>query len=326
MNFNLKIPLLLLPTPLRNISNSLASWVFGFAMYEITTVAGVVSYSVAGGGIIGDAFGGPEGIKAAMGDSMELMKSLGFAFVGLFFLMALIDLVTTEQFTLETFIKAFSKFAAGFALVYFADKLVNAMADFSSAFATYVNNGTPEKPTSAETYIGNMKNIFTPLLENDGGFWIILIVLALLVGAPMIIFSLAIVMVANFICITREIELAIRGMLMPLALSLWTEDGFRGGAGRYLKKYFALLAQGGVLVLIAKLASDAFKTLSDGLVQSLNNAVALTENATKDENSDIKFDFMTNVLESFLGIAAVGVGVISIMWKSIGIINDAFGV
>ncbi len=313
-------------TPIRDATIKLSAAIFAFAVWLLTSVGNTIVNIISGNEAPNEQFSLSGSITTAVGAIRESdvisvasdsMKAMGYAFVCLFFLMALADLVANEQFTTELFIKSFAKFAAAFALVYFATELGEQMSSLNESFASFMQQTLSTSDLSYDEIKSNFNNAFTAMCGDNGGFWLLLLAISLLFGAVMVLAGLAANGIAMMIEITREVELIVRQTFLPLALSQWSQDGFRGGAGRYLKKYIALLCQGGALVVIAALITAGFSAtgITDGnLFGNLADSY---------RNGD--FD-LGELITPFIGIIALSFGGVAVMRRSIGIINDVFGV
>jgi hypothetical protein len=103
---------------------------------------------------------------------------------------------------------------------------------------------------------------------------------------------------------TRLLEICVRGMFLPIGLSLMSDDGWHGAGGRYLKKFIAVVCQSAVLIAIAKITTLILTSAATGMVTNLN---------------------MSTIIQSLLVMVMVAIACVSVMFKSVGICNDIFG-
>lgn len=104
-------------------------------------------------------------------------------------------------------------------------------------------------------------------------------------------------------------EMSVRASFMPIAFALLADDGWRGAGGRYIRKYLAICCQSVVLCMIGGLHSIAFNKLI--LVFNTN----IAEGGAADGS----------VPGAMLFMFGLSFATISLMFKSIGIVNDVFG-
>lgn len=220
----------------------------------------------------------------------------------LFFLIALLDLANSDRFSLEQFIKFFAKLAISAVLILNCQELTTKILEFGDAFTSVLGGAQGasdsfDKQTIVDKVTEGYKNeqdlsFITPLCD------------ALLVAAPMAIISKVLVIVTYVVAMTRMIEIAIRSCFMPIAFALMSDDGWRGAGGRYIRKFIAICAQGGVLVIIGKVTTTIIAKVG---LETANNFSP------------------DNVGQALIIMIGVGVACVSVMFKSIGIVNDVFG-
>lgn len=269
---------------------------------DISTVAGQVA----------------TGVKQFALNLQTPLQGIGIAIATAFFIVQLLELTTQERFTLEFFIKFFGKLAVAIGLILVCKSLTENIWGFGNAFTNTIemNYKTASakafggkssdaldakvRPSSGvskdeQEFIDNVKTQFKD--TNTIGF----ILQFGIVGLVIYLMSLILIIVVYVVSFTRLLEMAVRAIFMPVAFALLADDGWRGAGGRYIKKFIAICCQGAVMILIGEAASFAILT-------SLN----AMSNAS---------DFLMAIVID-LGIAYAGV---SMMLRSIGIINDVFG-
>ena len=234
---------------------------------------------------------------------MEAMKPVGYAMCMLFFIVALLELTTQDRMTLEFFIKFFAKLAIGVAVIYYLTDIVTTIQTFGSTFPNWIATEVSLSPGSADTFPTSEEIAETLLNGAEGskiGIGIRAVLSAYTTVGILSIFFLVIEIVTYVIAFSRIIELNIRMIFLPIACGMLSDDGWHGGGGRYLRKYFAIVAQGGVLVLIGKVYGMAvYAVMTAGIGGTPFSGLIAT-----------------------IGIS---LAVISLMFKSMQIVSDAFG-
>lgn len=237
-------------------------------------------------------------VTTAMTEAIPAMESVGLAIAVLFFLINLVDLATTDRFTLEYFIKFITKLVVGVFLVANTDILTKTCMEFGNGLQTIISDAFGTTGSKWAESQAEYRNAITNTIMNDETPWIGLLIETIFSCALMNILGLALYLITYVICFSRLLEMAIRATFMPIALGLMSDDGWKGASGRYIKKFLSLCCQGGVLVALA--------CVSDG---------AMTALATADTS-----------MSTLIVQAGVALATVAMMFKSIGFINDAFGV
>ena len=289
----------------------------------VTTLAGTgeAMYNIlaSSNGSGSNVYGGASFIATALADLMNAteqnvvpaMAGLGIAIAVTFWLMGFIEMVAEDRMSPEMFAKHFAKLAIAVGLCMYAQELVGAVRAFGDAFTTMVMQaGLGLSLDNLGQGVDNIQNLTTEelaiqLMNNNEDMNFILVILAVQsMAMPIYIVSLVMICVCYIIQVTRILELAVRGAFLPVALGLLADDGWRGAGGRYIKKFIAICAQGGVLIFIGQ-ATQYLMTY--GL-----RAITVDGN-------------IFGLFQSFVLSIAVGIACISVMFKSIGFVNDIFG-
>jgi len=237
------------------------------------------------------------------------MQALALAISVVFFLIALLELTTQERLTLEFFIKFFGKLVISIALIASCETLTKNLMLFGEGFGTMFKSFVPgvsatgTAPTEADLYdIFNASDVH----------WSQIILSAISVGTPMALATKVLLIITYMVAFSRLIELCARGMFMPIAFALISDDGWRGAGGRYIRKFIAVCAQIAVLIVVAKITTGVMSLSTEEVLSAIQEAA--------DYNS------LTEAMSKQMTIC-VGVGFASTqaMFKSISIISDAFG-
>lgn len=260
------------------------------------------------------------GLKTYALNFQEPLQAVGAAIAMAFFLIQLLELTTQERFTIEFFIKFFGKLVISIALILACKTITEQLWNFGEAFTSLINKNYTT--VTANTTLGNSSEALKDKLNDNSQEGnsdkqqfidaavneykdvntISLILEFGVVGLVLYLMSLILIIVVYIVSFTRVLEMSVRAVFMPIAFALLSDDGWRGAGGRYIKKFIAICAQGAVLILIGEVSSFAI----------------LTSMTTVGSNNG---NFLMSIVID-LGIAYAG---ISMMFRSIGIINDVFG-
>jgi hypothetical protein len=127
-------------------------------------------------------------------------------------------------------------------------------------------------------------------------------------GSILRLVALVINAITYIVCISRLLEMSARGCFLPIAIAMMSDDGWRGAGGRYIRKYIAVCAQGAVLVVAGTMISYGMSVAGSSMIGQLSSCGSISS--------------FLGYLVLFIAIAIAGV---SMLFKSIGIVNDAFG-
>ncbi len=259
-------------------------------------------------------------------DMLTLFKGLGFAIAFLFFLFAFINLVTQERLTIEQFLKEFIKLFLGFFMIDKSNELYKALV----ALGAGINKSSYSAITKADVDIVGPdleKNIYKSLtkiflggggIEDIGGvaqsFWFLVLCFALIV-IPMFV-AIALVWVALWATMFEiNLEIRIRGVFLPIAFGLFSDDGFRGAGARYFKKFLAVCSQGAAVTVLAGLLSMCFGAVIDASFGHMS---------FKGIDTNIKLFF--TIFKAVPLICGLAFATIGLLKKTREVMNDVFGV
>lgn len=250
--------------------------------------------------------------------AIPALQGIGYAVALLFFILALIELVRNERMTMEMFIKFFINLFVAIFFIYQSPNLYMAVIELGDGLGELCTNvfrdaGVWEIPSP--TKLTELFVYYSELPKEDPRYmnWIAAMLLGIVAAAPVYLITLIMTAVTYVIAFTRLIELSVRGAFLPIGFSLLSDDGFKGAGGRYFRKFIAICAQVAALVMIAQIT-----TLIIGAVG--NNI--LTESILSTGADAPSFFTLIGQIVIVLGAAF---GCISVMFKSIGLINDVFG-
>lgn len=267
------------------------------------------------GKVIADIFTGGSSYKEIedalvnyiTGDITNVMASIALALAVLFFVISLLDLAMTDRFTLEYFIKFFSKFAASVILIVSCSEITKLISDFASTFCELIGASLLDSK-GIDAIQGVGQKIYTALVADENLQWMFLVVSGTLNAGVMKVIAWALVVIVYLVGFTRLFEMIVRGAFMPIAFALLADDGWRGAGGRYIRKYMAICCQSTVLCIIGGIHSQALKIVMENQLDRIQDSAVSGSQSGE--------------MIMLLGLSFAAV---SLMFKSIGIINDAFG-
>lgn len=255
-------------------------------------------------------------LNTAVTKFVPTLMSLGFALAICFFIVQLIELTMSERLTFELFMKSFVKVGISLGLIELSPTIYTKLTEFASAFSSDIAS-SGFTIASTGKWGGDpsiLANIMINMCESEGKtLWLSFLSIGLLVGLVSLLTSAGLVVVIYVICITRLIELSIRGCLLPIAFALLADDGWRGAGGRYIRKFTAVAAQGAVLALIGKITGGCIEIASTGMLDKITNL-----------NTTLS-SLLCSVCMGLALVIGVGVASVAAMFKSNQVISDAFG-
>lgn len=252
--------------------------------------------------------------EVVSGQIMESLMVLAYSLAVLFFLIAMIQLVNQDRLTIEVFIKFFAKLVISIFCISitptiyeyslkFGDELSRLFAGLNmGADGSDITSVSPEIVTQLDEKLGT----------NIAGY-ISACLMSFVSIIPICILAMGIRIITYVIAFTRIIELNVRACFLPIASALMSDDGWRGTGGRYIRKFVAICCQSAVLVCVAKIGTYAFSILSKNIIENLAGTISGTGNPIMAMGGDLVI------------LCGLGVAMVSVMMKSIGIVNDAFG-
>lgn len=168
----------------------------------------------------------------------------------IYFLIALMDKFSSENFTWEQMIRQMCMFLLGFALIDKGFELLDLLFQLGVEFVNTVNgwinggaDGQIDKSLSDQIIKEFNDQKFAKIGFIDDIFKFCYLFF------PYIL-SWILGMCVKIICYTRLIEIYIRAAFAPIAFSDFFHNGFQGGGWRFLKSFLAVCLQGAVILCI----------------------------------------------------------------------------
>lgn len=295
------LPVLPVSADFFGIGEAICDWAEESIKSSIGTLVGVggtMSSVFTGGDELGAKIQEVQGqIFAAVNPSAA---SLGVVICFACWLFAVIELAIQDRLTPETFVKSMARLVFGMVAIDLASNIYEFIAGedgFGNLFAKQIEgalgDATPEVGFDVEL---------------DPDEWFVAAVNAILFNTVCLLVTGAMTVVAYIVQITRVIEISVRGGFIGIAVGMLADDGWKGPGGRYIKKFLAVCCQGGVLVLIGAVVSNI-----------------MAKCASVSFSSAFSVDTIDLYWKGLFMCIGVGLAGISIMFKSLGYLNDLFG-
>lgn len=238
------------------------------------------------------------GVENIVEDLYNAVMSAAMMLMFIYFLIAVVDKMTSENFTWEQLWKQMAMLLAAKLVIEHGLEIMTLMSKVGVELVNIVNQhglddfkGGLDANAVINTFEGKFKGIFKILGD---------LVLFMYIIFPWLL-SWIMGMCVKIICYTRLIEIYVRACFAPLALSDFFKNGFQGNGWRYLKSFFAICLQGGIILAIAIL----FSKLLDNFLTAVDDPANLFE---------------------FLGIYfAVGCSAIMLMFRSLSLSKEIMG-
>lgn len=269
--------------------------------------------------------------------------SLGMVMAFVAWVIAVVDLTIQDRLSPETFVKSFAKLGLGIGLCGATSAIIIGINEFADGFTSDVANlsisqaqytaahGGHTNINSASDYQQYMgegdstSGLFSSMSKQDlidsmtgdgkGGLvdGLSIYIQAIFFWIPAVLGVMALTVVMYLIAFSRIMEKAVRETFLGISFGLLADDGWRGPGARYIKKYVAIVCQGGVLTLLCKIYGLAITTAFNAMAEALANA-----------GGDINA-ISSALTESQMVVWGCGFATLGLMFKSIGILNDLFG-
>ena len=234
--------------------------------------------------------------------AIPAVESFALALALLFFIISLVEISTQDRLTIEFFIKFFSKFIVAVFFILNAGKIFTGICSLGDGIANIFSGVTLSGGAIDELD----KDAMIEAFKETDVHWLEALCSSVLTAGPIYLVSLVLIAICYIISFSRILELSARGSFLPIAFAMMSDDGWRGAGGRYVRKLLAVASQSAVLVLIAKFTTYAVGTLGQTLVSGVEMTVG-------------------GVCDCLIVLVGICIACVSLMFKSIGIVNDAFG-
>ncbi|MBQ8598893.1 MAG: hypothetical protein IJ411_02105 [Oscillospiraceae bacterium] len=263
-----------------------------------------------------------ESISTMIKTIYDIAMSVAVMLMFVYFLLALVDKMTSENFSWDQVWRQMALLLAAKMLMEHGYDLLKLMSDVGIELISMITAGISDitglgiEYNAAGEIVGFKVNVWggdataKSLLDNyhvEFGFGILSGIYNLLSDALLFVqlilpwlFSWIMRIAMKIICYTRLIEIYVRAAFAPIALSDFFKNGFQGGGWRYLKSFLAVCLQGALILCIAVM----FATLCQELLDPTETS-----------------------LFTFIGYYfAFGCSALMLMFKSLGLTKDIMGV
>lgn len=230
-------------------------------------------------------------------------------------LFAVIDLAIQDRLTPETFIKSTARLGVGLTLCANVGVLTKGMDDFGDAFCTSIQSAINSKDIEVTT--------FSSMECSNPQAWVGVVIYCVLLAGFILLAGIIVVCCGYIVQITRIFEIKIRAAFMGIPFGMLADDGWKGPGARYIKKYLALCCQGGVLIIIGNLTTVLLGACSKNIIDDLLKYGSGGGGGSLDVSAMLSSG--GDALLSCITLVAVALAGVSIMFKSLGYVNDVFG-
>lgn len=202
----------------------------------------------------------------------DAVVPVAYAIAAAFFILGLIDLGMSERMNLELFTRYFTKLAVAIFMIDNADQFMNLANGITDWLTDLIQNSGANSTTKSDQsgFDQSMYNMIKSVMPDNGIGRILDANMYGVLGGLNIIPTFLILRTL----LARLIEIMIRGAMMPIAFSFATEEGWRGTAIRYFKRYVALLVMGPLVSVVMNAGSFLTVGLTSMIQPSGDGAAA----------------------------------------------------
>lgn len=194
----------------------------------------------------------------------SVIKPLAIMLMFIYFIIALVDKFSSENFTWEQLWRQLAMLLAAKFLIEHGFELLELLFDIGMTLTANIQESTGYYgDTTGE--VENAKEIINSFREGMGATGIFKtladLVMILFLIFPWL-FSWIMRLCVSIICYTRVIEIYIRAAFAPVALSDFFHSGLQGAGWRFLKSFLAVCLQGAMILVIAVIFSALIKQIA----------------------------------------------------------------
>lgn len=206
----------------------------------------------------GGAFGAAYSVVHAIYNSV---MSIGVMLLFVYFVLALVDKMSSDNFTWEQLWRQFALLLAGKYVMENGFQILETLFNIGMATTARIsalgNPSVSETAIDAATVIEEFTGSFSGLIAALGLHKIIMMLYILVPWLLAWIMKLCV----SIICYSRVIEIYARATLAPIALSDLFHSGLNGAGWRYLKIFLAVALQGALIMIIGIIYAAVFQSL-----------------------------------------------------------------
>lgn len=185
----------------------------------------------------------------------SILTPIALSLLCIYFLVAMVDKLSSEHFTWEQAVRQFCMLIAGFALIDYGLDLMKLLFDLGLSLTEQIHSfTTADSAGLSEATMDTMFENFEAETEFTG---IGIIDNVCRIGYLLIpwVFSWIISVVVIVIVYSRVIEIYARACFAPIAFSDFFQNGLHGGGWRFLKSFLAIALQGALILIITVIFS-----------------------------------------------------------------------
>lgn len=237
------------------------------------------------------------------------MRFLGVSLLVIYFMCAMIDKGSTENFTLEQFGRLLAMMVASKYLIDHGFELMQHLFSFGNEALGMISlgniaNATMDSEALLNDYLESTKQGLPTILQVLQVHHILVFGMLLLPWA----FSWIMRMSVFVVVFSRIIEIYVRAAVCPIALADFFQNGLQGSGWRFLKSFLAVCLQGLMILIIMMVFGYVFSCIPD-LMDAIYGA----------DRTDNLFYYLGIIL-------CVEGSTVMLLFKSLGLTKEVLGV
>lgn len=199
----------------------------------------------------------------------SVIQPIAIMLMIIYFLLALVDKMTSENFTWEQMGRQMCMFLASFYLINHGFEILELLFQLGLSLTTQVNALVEESldPVDGTTRVQSVIDTFKDTINVPNFLKDICLFVYLLIPWAL---SWIMGLVVKIICYTRVIEIYARAAFAPIALSDFFHSGFQGAGWRFLKSFLAVCLQGALILVINAIYSTLFDVIAGSVDTKLS--------------------------------------------------------
>jgi len=193
------------------------------------------------------------------------IKPFAIMLLFVYFMIGLLDKLSSESFTWEQLWRQLAMLLVGKYLIDHGLEIFETMYDLGMAlmaqideYISYTVGYTQGNSlATAEAMIGKFKS---GLGIGNWPDWLADLVMMIYLLIPWLL-SWIMRLCVNIICYSRSLEIFLRALFLPIAISDFFHHGLQGSGWRYMKAFFAVCLQGALIIAITAIFTGIYQTL-----------------------------------------------------------------
>lgn len=210
-----------------------------------------------------------EALKVVTSLYDNIITPIALSLLCIYFMIGMVDKLTSEHFTWDQAMRQFCMLLAGFALIDYGLDLMKLLFELGISLTQEIHGSVTSDAGALSTekldalfkkFEDETKLTGLGFIDNIVRFGYLMIPWAI---------SWIIGMVVTIVVYSRVIEIYARACFAPIAFSDFFQNGLHGGGWRYLKSFLAVALQGALILIIttifAKLSHVLFGNFDDDI-------------------------------------------------------------